>query len=101
MLTRSLRFESVALPYTIVAATWQSRAIDKQIVDAVREQFGRLDVLVNNAGVPATPRADILDATEESFDRVIGINLKGPYFLTQLVARWMIEQRQADEAFAA
>ena len=41
-------------------------------------------------------RADILDATEESFDRVIGINLKGPYFLTQLAARWMIDQRQAD-----
>ena len=72
----------------------------QQIVAAARERFGRLDVLVNNAGVPASPRADILDATEESFDRVVGINLKGPYFLTQLVARWMIEQRQADETFA-
>jgi NAD(P)-dependent dehydrogenase (short-subunit alcohol dehydrogenase family) len=44
-------------------------------------------------------RADILDADEESFDRVLGINLKGPYFLTQLVARWMIEQSQADADF--
>jgi NAD(P)-dependent dehydrogenase (short-subunit alcohol dehydrogenase family) len=40
-------------------------------------------------------RADILDASEESFDRLININVKGPYFLTQLAARWMIEQQQA------
>jgi NAD(P)-dependent dehydrogenase (short-subunit alcohol dehydrogenase family) len=75
-------------------------AADRQaIVDAVRARFGRLDVLVNNAGVAPNVRADILEATEDSFDRVVGINLKGPYFLTQLVARWMIEQRQADAEF--
>lgn len=77
-----------------------AEAADRQaIVDAVRQQFGRLDVLVNNAGVAPNVRADILDATEESFDRLIGINLKGPYFLTQTVARWMIEQRKADAEF--
>jgi 3-oxoacyl-[acyl-carrier protein] reductase len=75
---------------------------DRQaIIDAVRARFGRLDVLVNNAGVAPSMRADILEATEESFDRVLGINLKGPYFLTQLAARWMIEQRGADATFAA
>jgi NAD(P)-dependent dehydrogenase (short-subunit alcohol dehydrogenase family) len=58
-----------------------------------------LDVLVNNAGVAPDVRADVLEATEESFDRVVGINLKGPYFLTQLVARWMIEQRENDANF--
>ncbi len=69
------------------------------LLDAMRAHFGRLDVLVNNAGVAPEERADLLDATEESFDRVVGINLKGPYFLTQLVARWMVEQKQADASF--
>jgi 3-oxoacyl-[acyl-carrier protein] reductase len=77
-----------------------ANAADRQaIVDSVRTEFGRLDVLINNAGVAPNVRADVLEATEESFDRVMGINLKGPYFLTQLVARWMIEQRSADAAY--
>jgi len=62
------------------------------LVAAVRERFGRLDVLVNNAGVSPIVRADILEAGEESFDRLIRTNLAGPYFLTQAVANWMIEQ---------
>ena len=69
------------------------------VIDAVRDRFGRLDVLVNNAGVAPSVRADLLEASEESFDRVLGINLKGPYFLTQLAARWMIEQRNSDAGF--
>jgi NAD(P)-dependent dehydrogenase (short-subunit alcohol dehydrogenase family) len=60
---------------------------------AVQRAFGRLDVLVNNAGVAPKVRADILEATEESYDRVMAINLKGPYFLTQAAANWMIRQR--------
>jgi NAD(P)-dependent dehydrogenase (short-subunit alcohol dehydrogenase family) len=76
-------------------------ADDRQaVLDAVRARFGRLDVLVNNAGVAPAVRADILEASEESFDRVVAINLRGPYFLTQLVARWMIEQRAADPTFS-
>lgn len=72
-----------------------SATADRQrLVDFTREKFGKLNVLVNNAGVAPEVRADILDATEDSFDRLIRINLKGPYFLTQLVARWMIEQKQ-------
>ena len=71
-----------------------SRAEDRvRIVDVVRERFGRLDVLVNNAGITSPGRKDVLEAEEESFDRVIGINLKGPFFLTQLAANWMIAQR--------
>ena len=57
--------------------------------------FGRLDVLVNNAGVAPKVRADILEASEESYDRVMAVNLKGPYFLTQAVANWMLGRRQA------
>jgi NAD(P)-dependent dehydrogenase (short-subunit alcohol dehydrogenase family) len=63
------------------------------ILDTIKAELGRLDVLVNNAGVAPSVRADLLEAGEESFDRVIGINLKGPYFLSQLVATYMIEQR--------
>jgi len=54
-----------------------------------------LDLLVNNAGVAPSARADLLEANEESFDRLVSINLKGPYFLTQAAARWMVEQRNA------
>jgi len=72
----------------------------QQMIDQIRGAFGRLDVLVNNAGVAPNERADILEASEESFQRLIEINLQGPYFLTQQVARWMIEQRQAGDNFA-
>jgi 3-oxoacyl-[acyl-carrier protein] reductase len=65
------------------------------MLQQIENHFARLDVLVNNAGVAPDVRADILDATEESFDRLVSINLKGPYFLTQLAARWMIRQRNA------
>jgi NAD(P)-dependent dehydrogenase (short-subunit alcohol dehydrogenase family) len=68
------------------------RADRAALVAHMRAAHGRLDLLVNNAGVAPSVRADILEATEESFDRLIGINLKGPYFLTQLAARYMIEQ---------
>jgi len=65
-----------------------------KLVDLDKSEFGRCDFLVNNAGVAPAKRADLLEASEESFDRVMGINLKGPYFLTQLVANWMIEQKK-------
>jgi NAD(P)-dependent dehydrogenase (short-subunit alcohol dehydrogenase family) len=69
-----------------------------KLIEFTRERFGRLDLLVNNAGVAPNVRADLLDAGEESFDRLIRINVKGPYFLTQRAARWMIEQVQSQAA---
>ncbi|MBL6946701.1 MAG: 3-ketoacyl-ACP reductase [Rhodospirillales bacterium] len=70
-----------------------------RMVDTIREKYGRLNVLVNNAGVGPISRDDILEATEESFERVIGINLRGPYFLTQRVANFMAEQKKTDPEF--
>jgi NAD(P)-dependent dehydrogenase (short-subunit alcohol dehydrogenase family) len=70
-----------------------SSATDREaLIHHARERFTRLDLLVNNAGVTQRERRDILEATEESFDELIAINLKGPHFLTQLAARWMLEQ---------
>ncbi|MBQ6125275.1 MAG: 3-ketoacyl-ACP reductase [Spirochaetales bacterium] len=67
-----------------------------RIVDEAVRLFGRIDVLVNNAGVAPLQRADLLEMTEESFDRVVGINTKGNMFLTQAVARQMIGQEPLD-----
>lgn len=71
-----------------------------RLLDTVFDRFGALHVLVNNAGVAPLVRADLLDATEESFERVLRINLQGPYFLSQAAARRMVAQRQADAAFS-
>ncbi len=76
------------------------RAARSALLATLRAHYGRLHVLVNNAGVAPSVRADLLDATEESFERVLRINLQGPYFLTQAVARWLIEQKRADPAFS-
>ncbi len=74
-----------------------SNSLDRRaILEAAKSQFGCCNMLVNNAGVAPSKRADLLEATEQSFDRVMNINLKGPYFLTQLIANWMIEQSKSD-----
>jgi NAD(P)-dependent dehydrogenase (short-subunit alcohol dehydrogenase family) len=66
----------------------------ERLVAAVRERFGRLHVLVNNAGVAPSVRADLLEAGAESFEHVLRTNLEGPHFLTQAVARLLIEQKR-------
>ena len=77
-----------------------SSSTDREnIIRQVRDHYGKLHVLINNAGVAPKERKDILDATEESFDDVISTNLKGPYFLMQKAANWMIEQKKNDHEF--
>jgi 3-oxoacyl-[acyl-carrier protein] reductase len=76
----------------ICQADIASRDDRAKLIQFTKEKLARLDLLVNNAGVAPEVRADILDASEESFDRLIAINVKGPYFLTQLAANWMIAQ---------
>jgi 3-oxoacyl-[acyl-carrier protein] reductase len=61
-----------------------------RLVDEMLAQYGRVDLLVNNAGMAPRQRADILDTSEDSYDEVMNVNLKGPFFLTQLIARKMI-----------
>lgn len=70
-----------------------------RVLEEIRSEFGQLNVLVNNAGVAPRERKDVLETTAESYDRVMRINCEGPYFLTQAVSNWMIEQKQADESF--
>jgi NAD(P)-dependent dehydrogenase (short-subunit alcohol dehydrogenase family) len=71
-----------------------SSAADRaNLIAHARERFGALDLLVNNAGVTQRERNDVLVATEESFDEIMGTNLKGPHFLTQAAAQWMLETK--------
>jgi 3-oxoacyl-[acyl-carrier protein] reductase len=69
-----------------------SRADREALLAFARERFESLDLLVNNAGMAPRERRDLLEATEESFDEVLATNLKGPHFLTQHAARWMVER---------
>ena len=70
-----------------------------RLVDKVLDEFGRIDVLVNNAGVAPKVRMDILETTIESFDFVVNTNLKGTFFLTQRVANEMIKKKQKDDNY--
>ena len=63
----------------------------RALLDRTLAEFGRLDIWVNNAGVAPERRLDLLETTPESWDRVLGTNLRGPFFLTQAVARTMVE----------
>ena len=70
-----------------------------QLTKAVLAEWGRVDILVNNAGVAPAERLDLTEATEASYDRVMGINLKGPHFLTQAVAKAMVGQSPGPHGF--
>lgn len=67
----------------------------KAMLDTMQRTFGRIDLLVNNAGIAPPVRADMLQATEDTYQRVMDVNLRGPYFLTQAIANWMIELKRS------
>ncbi|MGF1671121.1 MAG: 3-ketoacyl-ACP reductase [Balneolaceae bacterium] len=71
------------------------------IVEKVKSEFGRLNVLVNNAGVAPHQRQDPLKTTIESFERVMQINLQGTFFLTQSIANWLIDQKKQNNDYSA
>jgi NAD(P)-dependent dehydrogenase (short-subunit alcohol dehydrogenase family) len=84
---KSLAEESGA---KIVRCDIASREDRARLLEECYDTFGRLDLLVNNAGIAPRERRDLLEATEESFDEVLSTNLKGPYFLTQAAAQRMV-----------
>lgn len=83
----------------IVQADVSSAEDRANLVKTTQDAFGRIDLLVNNAGVAPNVRADLLECGEESFDRLFAINLKGPFFLTQLVASAMLKQEPDENGF--
>lgn len=68
-----------------------------RLVDVVVERCGVINLLVNNAGIGPRERVDMLEASEENFEEVLRVNLQGPYFLTQAVARQMVEQKRRNQ----
>ncbi len=80
------------IEYLYIQGGIENKTDRQKCVDETVTKFGRIDVLVNNAGVAPNVREDLLEMTEESFDRVVGINTKGTMFMTQIVAKQMIMQ---------
>ena len=88
----------VGTDFLPLAADISELGTHERLVRQTLERFGRIDFLVNNAGVGPLERLDYLDTTPESFDRVLGTNLRGPFFLTQRVARHMVARSGNDGA---
>ena len=77
---------------TIIQSDISSAGDRAALMSTVLDKYGRIDLLINNAGIAPRERRDLLEATEEAFDELIATNLKGPHFLTQAAARQMAQQ---------
>lgn len=89
------RATSQGQKFSIVGGDVGDKEARQRLFDQTLETFGHLDALVNNAGIAPRVRADIVEASEEIFDEVIGVNLKGPYFLSQLAVRYWLSRPDA------
>jgi NAD(P)-dependent dehydrogenase (short-subunit alcohol dehydrogenase family) len=87
-----VRCEDAGAAFLAAPADIADLATHESLIDSILDRFGRLDLLVNNAGVGPRERLDYLESTPESFDHVIGVNLRGAFFLTQRVARQLVKQ---------
>jgi len=90
------KFSEAGIDYVYVSGSLTEHEDRMRLVSEATRRFGGIHVLVNNAGVAPLVRSELLDMTEESFDRVIGINTKGNMFLTQAVANQMLKQSVED-----
>jgi 3-oxoacyl-[acyl-carrier protein] reductase len=93
--------ETLGVNVDYVAGNIAEAADRTAIIDRARARYGTVNALVNNAGRAPRVRADIIDATQDSFEEVLRTNLQGPYFLTQAIARDMLERVRTDVTFRA
>jgi len=91
---KALGIEACACQANIARTEERSKLLKESL-----ERFGRIRVLVNNAGMAPRTRKDLLEASEESYDEVMGVNLKGPHFLTAAVSQLMLEWLKEDSTF--
>lgn len=92
---KSIFQEKLDDKYVYIQADVGKKEDREKLINGIKNKFNRIEVLVNNAGVGPIKRGEMLEMTEESYDRVMGINLKGPFFLTQTIAKWMIELKKS------
>lgn len=94
-----VRERAEALGASVLAARGDIASLEDQdrLLAEVLAAFGRIDVLVNNAGIAPEERRDLLETSPESYDRLMAVNARGAFFLTQKVAREMVRRREAGE----
>jgi NAD(P)-dependent dehydrogenase (short-subunit alcohol dehydrogenase family) len=90
------KVEELGRKFLPVQADISSLDSHQRILDTTLDLFDRIDALVNNAGVAPEKRMDILETTPESYDRVLSINARGAFFLTQMIAKHMIHKSAGD-----